>query len=278
MGVETVPVNDEILIRLGFFFGVLLLMVGWEALAPRRILRLPRKIRWPGNLGIVLLNSLTARFLFPLMPVGLAFFARERGWGLLNQIDLPSWMAIVSALVLMDFAIYLQHVVFHAFRILWRVHRMHHTDLDYDVTTGLRFHPLEIFLSLLLKLAVVALVGPGPAAVVIFEVLLNATSMFNHGNVRISTSVDRVIRLFVVTPDMHRVHHSVITRETDSNYGFNLPWWDRLFGTYREQPVMGHEGMTVGLDRFRDPKMLRLHWLLAIPFLRTPPEPDAGPD
>ena len=270
--------NNEILTRLGFFFGVLLLMVGWEVLAPRRILSLPRKLRWSANLGIVLLNSLTARFLFPLMPVAFAFLAHERGWGLLNQLDLPAWLEFGVALVLMDFAIYLQHVIFHAFRVFWRIHRMHHTDLDYDVTTGLRFHPIEIFLSLLLKLAVVALVGPAPAVVVVFEVLLNATSMFNHGNVRISIPVDRVLRLFVVTPDMHRVHHSVITRETNSNYGFNLPWWDRLFGTYRKQPAMGHEKMIVGLDRFRDPKMLRLHWLLAIPFLRTPSKSDPGPD
>jgi len=271
-------VNNEILTRLGFFFGVLLLMVGWEVLAPRRILSVSRKLRWSGNLGIVLLNTLTARFLFPLMPVGFAFLVDERGWGLLNQLDLPPWPAIGVALVLMDLAIYLQHVMFHAFRVFWRIHRMHHTDLDYDVTTGLRFHPIEILLSLLLKLAVVALVGPSPAAVLIFEVLLNATSMFNHGNVRIGTSLDRVLRLLVVTPDMHRVHHSIIRRETDSNYGFNLPWWDRLFGTYRKQPAMGHEKMIVGLDAFRDPKMLRLHWLLAIPFLRSPSGSDAVPD
>lgn len=262
--------NNEILIRLGFFFGVLVLMATWETMAPRRILGFPRKLRWSGNLGIILLNNLTARLLFPLMPASLAFLAHERGWGLLNHLDLPYWLALGIALVWMDFAIYLQHVMFHAFRIFWRVHRMHHTDLDYDVTTGLRFHPIEIFLSLLIKLAVVALIGPPPTAVLIFEVLLNATSMFNHGNVRISTPVDRVLRLFVVTPDMHRVHHSVIERETNSNYGFNLPWWDRLFGTYRKQPAMGHEGMTIGLDAFRDPKMLRLHWLLVIPFLRAP--------
>jgi sterol desaturase/sphingolipid hydroxylase (fatty acid hydroxylase superfamily) len=249
-----------------------------EVLAPRRILSVPRKLRWSGNLGIVLLNTLTVRFLFPLLPVSFAFLVQERGWGLLNQLDLPPWPAIGVALVLLDLAIYLQHVMFHAFRIFWRIHRMHHTDLDYDVTTGLRFHPIEIFLSLLLKLAVVALVGPAPAAVLIFEVLLNATSMFNHGNVRIDTSVDRVLRLLLVTPDMHRVHHSVIERETDSNYGFNLPWWDRLFGTYRKQPAMGHEKMIVGLDAFRDPKMLRLHWLLAIPFLRSDAGSDAVPD
>ncbi len=195
--------NNEILIRLGFFFGVLVLMGAWETIAPRRILSFPRKLRWSGNLGIILLNNLTARFLFPLMPAGLALLAHERGWGLLNHLDLPYWVALGVALVLMDLAIYLQHVMFHAFRIFWRVHRMHHTDLDYDVTTGLRFHPIEIFFSLLIKLAVVALIGPAPEAVLIFEVVLNATAMFNHGNVRINTAVDRVLRLFVVTPDMH---------------------------------------------------------------------------
>jgi sterol desaturase/sphingolipid hydroxylase (fatty acid hydroxylase superfamily) len=264
-------VNSEVLIRLVSFFGVFVLMLAWESVAPRRVVGFSRKTRWSGNLGVALLNILAARLLIPLIPVGFALLARERGWGLFNLLDLPAWVEIGAAFVLLDLVIYLQHVMFHAFRILWRIHRMHHTDLDYDVTTGLRFHPVETLVSLLIKLAAVALLGAPPAAVLIFEVVLNATSMFNHGNVRISTSVDRGLRLFVVTPDMHRVHHSVIRQETDSNYGFNLPWWDRLFGTYRPQPAMGHEGMTLGLDRFRDPKMLRLHWLLAIPFMRTPP-------
>lgn len=262
--------NNEILTRLGFFLGVLLFMVVWEILVPRRILSFPRKLRWSSNLGIVFLNNLTARFFFPLMPASVAFLAHEHGWGLLNHLNLSYWLAIGVALVLMDLAIYLQHVMFHALPLFWRVHRMHHTDLDYDVTTGLRFHPIEIFLSILLKLVVVAFIGPPPVAVLIFEVLLNSTSMFNHGNVRIRMPVDRVLRLFVVTPDMHRVHHSAITRETNSNYGFNLPWWDRLFGTYRNQPAMGHKSMTIGLETFRDPKMLRLHWLLVIPFVRAP--------
>jgi sterol desaturase/sphingolipid hydroxylase (fatty acid hydroxylase superfamily) len=259
--------NNEILIRLGFFFGVLVLMGAWETLSPRRTLGLPRKLRWSNNLGIIVLNNLTARFLFPLMPASLALLAQERGWGLLNLFDIAYLPAFVVSLVLMDLAIYLQHVLFHALRIFWRIHRMHHADLDYDVTTGLRFHPIEIFLSLLIKLAVVAAIGPPPEAVLVFEILLNATSMFNHGNVRIPVPVDRILRLFVVTPDMHRVHHSVIEEETNSNYGFNLPWWDRLFRTYRGQPAKGHDEMTIGLDAFREPRMLRLHWLLAIPFL-----------
>jgi len=262
--------NIEILTRLGFFFGILLLMVVWEVLAPRRTLRFSRKDRWYSNLGIVFLNGLTARFLFPLMPVAVAVLAQEHGWGLLNHLTLPPWLAVGVALVLMDLAIYLQHVMFHVLPVFWRLHRMHHADLDYDVTTGLRFHPIEIYLSLLLKLVVVALLGPPPVAVLIFEVVLNATSMFNHGNVRLSIPVDRGLRLFVVTPDMHRVHHSVILRETNSNYGFNLPWWDRLFGTYRKQPARGHEKMVIGLGTFRDPKLLRLHWLLAIPFINSP--------
>lgn len=261
--------DNETYLRLCFFLGVLILMVAWEGLFPRRVLHYPRPVRWGSNLGLVFINSLSARFLFPLFPVGMAILARERGWGLLNTLDLPCWLAVGIAVVLMDLAIYLQHVIFHALPILWRRQRMHHTDLDYDVTTGLRFHPLEIFLSLLIKLSVVALLGAPPAAVLIFEVSLNATAMFNHGNIRIHLLIDRVLRLFVVTPDMHRVHHSVIVQETNSNYGFNLPWWDRLFGTYRNQPALGHQSMTIGLEAFRDPKMLRLHWLLAIPFLKT---------
>ncbi len=263
--------DNEILIRVGSFFGFFALMLGWESVAPRRAVGFSRKTRWSGNLGIALLNIVAARLLVPLVPVGFALLARERGWGLFNLLDLAAWLEIGAAFLLLDLAIYLQHVLFHAVRILWRVHRMHHTDLDYDVTTGLRFHPVETLISLVIKLAAVAVLGAAPLAVLIFEVVLNATSMFNHGNVRIDTSFDRGLRLFVVTPDMHRVHHSVIREETDSNYGFNLPWWDRLFGTYRPQPARGHEGMTLGLDRFRDPKMLRLHRLLAIPFIKTPP-------
>jgi sterol desaturase/sphingolipid hydroxylase (fatty acid hydroxylase superfamily) len=261
--------NNEVSIRLGFFFAVLILVALWERVAPRRTLGYSKKVRWINNLGIVFLNSLAVRLLFPVVAVGMAFLAQERGWGILNRIELPYWMVAAFAVVWMDLAIYLQHVMFHALPALWRIHRMHHTDLDYDVTTGLRFHPIEIVLSMGIKLGVVALLGPPPAAVIVFEVLLNATSMFNHGNIRLPSVVDKVLRLILVTPDMHRVHHSIVRRETDSNFGFSIPWWDRLFGTYRSQPAMGHEGMTIGLEAFRDSKMLSLPWLLAIPFLRT---------
>ena len=267
--------NNEILIRLGFFFAVLLLMGLWEQLVPRRTRGYSRKVRWVNNLGLVLLNSLAVRWVFPVLAVGFAFLVQDRQWGVLNQFDLPYWLEVGLAVAFMDFSIYLQHVVFHALPTLWRIHRMHHADPDFDVTTGLRFHPIEIILSMGVKLAVVALLGASPIAVLIFEVVLNATAMFNHGNIRLPRGVDELLRLVMVTPDMHRVHHSIIRQETDSNFGFNLPWWDRLFGTYRNQPAMGHESMTIGLEIFRDPKMLTLPWLLAIPFIGTSP-PDSS--
>lgn len=259
--------NHETAIRLGVFLGVFILVAVGEVLAPRRVLEISKGVRWLGNLGIVFLNTLAVRALFPVAAVGMALLAEERGWGLLNNIELPYWLAVVVAVVVLDFVIYLQHVMFHAVPLLWRLHMMHHADLDYDVTTGARFHPIEIILSMLIKLAAVCVLGPPALAVLIFEVLLNATAMFNHGNLRIPLPIDRVLRLFVVTPDMHRVHHSVIARETNSNFGFNLPWWDRLCGTYRAQPEQGHEGMTIGLKQFRDPKRLTLPWMLALPFM-----------
>ena len=254
-------------LRLACFIGVLMAMAGWEVLAPRRRQLLSRRVRWPSNLGIAVLNTLLLRVAFPSAAVGVAALATERGWGLLNSIGLPAAAKLVLALVALDLAIYLQHVMFHAVPLLWRLHRMHHADLDVDVTTGARFHPLEILLSMGLKLAVVAALGASAMAVLIFEIALNATSMFNHGNVRLSAPLDRGLRWFVVTPDMHRVHHSVRPHETNSNFGFNLPWWDRLLGTYRAQPVDGHEGMMIGLDSFRDPREVRLDRMLAQPFV-----------
>jgi sterol desaturase/sphingolipid hydroxylase (fatty acid hydroxylase superfamily) len=253
-------------VRLASFLGVLLAMAVWEVLAPRRRRLIARGVRWPSNLGVALLNTLLLRLVFPSAAVGLAAIAAERQWGLLNNIPLPDWAALALALLALDLVIYLQHVMFHAVPALWRLHRMHHADLDIDVTTGARFHPIEILLSMGLKLAVVAALGAPVIAVLIFEVALNATSMFNHGNVMLPRPLDRVLRWLVVTPDMHRVHHSVRPNETNSNFGFNLPWWDRLFGTYRAQPVDGHEGMTIGLDSFRDPAELRLDRMLVQPF------------
>ena len=259
---------NEPAIRLGFFLGIFGLVALWEIAAPRRALGQPRWLRWYANIGIVAFNTALVRLLVPLAPVALAVLAAERGWGLLNQVALPFWLEVALSVVVLDFVIYLQHVMFHAVPALWRLHRMHHADLDFDVTTGSRFHPVEILLSVLLKMAAVAVIGPPAVAVLIFEVLLNGTSMFNHGNVRLPVSLDRVLRWFVVTPDMHRVHHSDIPAETNSNFGFNLPWWDRLFGTYRAQPALGHEGMTIGLDTFREAGELHLHRMLLQPFRR----------
>ncbi len=259
--------DHETAIRLGCFFGVLAAMAAWEAISPRRRLSQPRSLRWTGNLGIVALNTLIVRVLFPVAPVAAALFAAERGWGLFNAVGVPGWLAIAASVILLDLVIYGQHVMFHHVPVFWRLHRMHHADLDFDVTTGIRFHPIEIMLSMVIKMAAVAAIGAPAAAVLIFEVVLNATLMFNHGNVSLPPALDRVLRWVLVTPDMHRVHHSAIRAETDSNFGFNLPWWDRLFGTYRPQPQRGHDAMTIGLPAFRDPKWLRLDRLLAQPFV-----------
>jgi sterol desaturase/sphingolipid hydroxylase (fatty acid hydroxylase superfamily) len=253
-------------IRLGAFGGVFLAMAIWEVVGPRRQQTIARPVRWPSNLGIVVLDTLLVRLIFPTTAVGFALIVDARGWGLFHLVALPTWVIIVASVVLLDLAIYLQHVLFHAVPALWRLHRMHHADLAFDVTTGLRFHPIEILLSMLLKLAVIAALGTPAVAVLIFEVLLNATSMFNHGNVRIADKLDAILRWVVVTPDMHRVHHSIQSMETNSNFGFNLSWWDRLFGTYRPQPSAGQEAMTIGIEQFRDPRELRLDRMLIQPF------------
>jgi len=253
-------------IRLVSFAGILAVMAGWELLAPRRPLHESKAVRWVSNLGLVVVDTLLLRLLFPVLAVGMATLAAQEGWGLLNRTALPAWLAFVLAVVLLDGVIYLQHVMFHAVPALWRLHRMHHTDLDFDTTTGLRFHPIEILLSMGIKLAAVTVLGPPPGAVLVFEVLLNGMALFNHGNLRLPLALDRWLRLLVVTPDMHRVHHSIYPGETNSNFGFNLPWWDRLLGTYRAQPRDGHDGMTIGIEQFRDPRELWLHRLLVQPF------------
>lgn len=260
--------TNETILRLSFFIGVFAIMAIWEVLAPRRQLTVSRLLRWSNNLGLVFLNTLVLRFLFPAAAVGVAAVAEQQGWGLLNYAQLPFLLTVIIAVVAMDFVIYLQHVMVHAIPVLWRLHRVHHADLDYDVTTGARFHTLEIILSMLIKFATIVLLGPPLVAVVIFEVMLNATAMFNHGNVRLPKGLDRVLRWFLVTPDMHRVHHSVEDNEANSNFGFSLPWWDRLFGTYRDQPRAGHEGMTIGIHKYRDPKQVsQLPGMLALPFI-----------
>ncbi len=267
--------TTELAIRLAAFAGVFSVMALWELLAPRRPLAVGRASRWPSNLGILVVDVLAVRLLLPTAAAGVALVAAERGFGLFHVIGLPFWLAAPIGFLALDLVIYGQHVMFHHVPWLWRLHRMHHADLDIDVTTGVRFHPVEILLSLVIKIATVALLGIPVAAVVCFEVVLNATSMFNHANASLPAWLDRVARLMLVTPDMHRVHHSVLRQETDSNFGFNLPWWDRLFGTYRAEPRAGHDGMTIGLPVFRDPGELRLDRLLTQPF-RAPPEGSAA--
>jgi len=255
-------------IRLGFFIGIFLLMAIWELAAPRRVLTVSKIVRWSNNIGLVFINSVVLRLLFPAGAIGIAAFAAENGWGLLNYYSLPTVLAIVVAVVVLDFVIYLQHVLVHAIPVLWRFHRVHHADLDFDLTTGARFHTVEIILSMLIKFATIVVLGPPIVAVVIFEVVLNGMAMFNHSNVHLPLALDRVLRLLLVTPDMHRVHHSSEDNETNSNYGFNLAIWDRMFGTYIDQPRGGHEGMTIGIHKYRDPK--QVNWLpgmLALPFI-----------
>ncbi len=286
-----VLLEQEAAVRLAVFLGVLIAMAVWEVAAPRRRVEIPRLLRWTNNLGLVVLDTVLVRLAFPVLAVGLAVIADENGWGILNQLQLAGWVAVVLAVLALDFAIYLQHVLFHAVPALWRLHRMHHADLEFDVTTGLRFHPVEVLMSMAIKLGVVMVLGPPAIAVLVFEVLLNGTSMFNHSNIRLPARVDAALRLIVVTPDMHRVHHSIHPSETNSNFGFNIPWWDRLLGTYLAQPRAGHERMTIGIEQFRTRRDLWLDRMLIQP-LRGPasgypinrkadPSPDAqrkGPD
>ena len=267
MEINEFVLANEKTIRMGAFFGILGVMALWEILAPRRALTVSKAVRWFNNLGIVFFNSFLIRVIFPAAAVGMASFTSTQGWGIFNYFELPFWLVVISSVVIMDFIIYLQHVMVHAVPALWRLHRMHHADLDFDVTTGARFHPLEIILSMLIKFSTIVVLGPPVLAVVIFEVILNATAMFNHGNVRLPLGLDRVLRWLVVTPDMHRVHHSVEDDEANSNFGFNLPWWDRLFGTYRDQPRAGHQAMTIGIHKYREPKQVAwLPGMLLLPF------------
>ncbi len=258
--------DHEAAVRIIAFAGIMILMMLLEAGVPRRPRTLGRSQRWPANLGIVVLNTVTARLVLPLPPVAVALWAADSSIGLFNIINVPAFAAIVVCVVLLDFAIYLQHIVFHKVPILWRLHRMHHADTEIDVTTGIRFHPIEIILSLIIKMALIMVLGAPAVAVIIFEIVLNATSMFNHANFRLPLGADRLLRLFIVTPDMHRVHHSWHRDETDSNFGFSLSVWDRLCGTYRAQPRDGHDDMTIGLHEFRRGSDRGLWGLITIPF------------
>lgn len=247
MAFEQFVLAHEAAIRLGFFFTFFAAVGLWELWAPQRALTVHKALRWASNLGLVALNTLLLRLLFPVAAAGFAAWFGTQGWGLLNHLQVPFWLAMPPAVIALDGVIWLQHRMFHAVPVLWRLHRVHHADLDYDLTTGSRFHPIEMVLSMLIKLAAIAILGAPAVAVVAFEVLLSSAALFNHGNIRLPVGLDRVLRWFSVTPDMHRVHHSVAPDETNSNFGFNLPWWDRLFGTYRAQPRAGQAGMVIGL-------------------------------
>ena len=255
-------------IRLGIFILAFLIIAVWEVLAPRRKTTHQRKKRWYGNLGLGALNPLVLRFCFPVLVIGVAVQAQQYGWGLFNVIETPYVIELILCLLLFDLAIYGQHIVFHRLSWLWRLHKVHHSDPDFDLTTALRFHPLEIVLSMLIKMIVTVLLGAPPLAVLIFEIVLNLTAIFNHGNIYIPISVDRALRKFLVTPDMHRIHHSTVPTETNSNYGFNLSCWDHLFTTYTAEPGKGQESMAIGLDEFKGTDKLRLAELLTLPFRR----------
>ena len=266
-GMTDLVIHNEAAIRLGFFVGIFVLVALAELLVPRRNLTTSKMNRWIANLGIVVINTALLRLLFPITAVGMAVWVGERGWGLFNTTALPYGVEVILSAILLDFVIYLQHVLFHAVPTLWRLHMMHHADLDLDLTTGSRFHPIEIFLSMGIKVSAILVLGAPALGVILFEILLNGFAMFNHGNFYIPLGIDRVLRLLVVTPDMHRVHHSVVPSETNSNFGFNIPWWDRVLGTYRPQPSKGHEGMTIGLHQFRDPFQLNLLRIILLPFM-----------
>lgn len=262
--------ENEAIIRLGVFLGLFILFAVIEAKVPRRPRTQPRNRRWVTNWGIVILDTITLRLLalvLPLLAVGAAIDAQANGWGLMQALDVPLWLAVVAAVLIFDFAIWAQHLITHKIPILWRIHRVHHADRDMDVTTAIRFHPVEIALSMLLKIGLVYLLGPPAIGIVLFEIILNGTAMFNHANIRLPLWLDAIVRQVLVTPDMHRVHHSVHRYEHDSNYGFSLSIWDRMFGTYIAQPDAGHDDMTVGLE-WQDDQPSKLGWSLGLPFRR----------
>ncbi len=259
----------EMQARIAAFLGILVLVGLWEIIYPRKKRVASKALRWMNNLGLIFLNAMVLRFVFPFLAIGTAVLAEQKGWGVGYQLSLPYLPKIVLSVILLDMMIYLQHVVFHKFSFLWRLHQMHHIDPDLDVTSGVRFHPIEIVLSMVIKMGLVVLFGIPVEAVLIFEIVLNGSAMFNHGNIMIPLGLDRLLRWVIVTPDMHRVHHSVFREETDSNFGFFLSWWDRIFRTYKAQPQSGHDNMILGTGYFQDKKYLQLPWLLAVPFLKV---------
>ena len=258
--------THETCIRLGVFVSILLLMMSAEALFPRKTRVMGRTHRWTSNLLLIVIDGLFVRLLFPIVAVGVAIIAADKNWGLFNILDLPMWLEITLTIIILDMMIYWQHVASHHIPFLWAMHKVHHADRDIDVTTGSRFHPIEIALSMLYKMALVVILGAPVLAVILFELILNGCAMFNHSNVKLPIRLDRVLRRFIVTPDMHRVHHSTIVRETNSNYGFSLSLWDRIFRSYTAQPKDGHDGMVIGLEEHQNPGPKSLSWSLFLPF------------
>ncbi len=254
------------------FYGPLVLMLCWEFLAPRRIRARPILTRWFSNVAVAVLNAIALRWFFPILALGLAIVAQQRGWGLFNQLSLPSPVTIVASVLLLDLLAYVRHRLFHAIPACWRFHRMHHSDQDVDWSTGLRFHPFEAIITAVVRMLLVVVLGTPPEAVLMLELLVAVTALFQHGNVELPEFADRWLRYVLVTPDMHRVHHSVTKRETDSNYGVVFSCWDRLLGTYREYPMHGQALMQVGLTELADPRHINVHWMLALPFLSTSQE------
>ncbi|MBF0620649.1 MAG: sterol desaturase family protein [Magnetococcales bacterium] len=267
---ESWLLTNEASVRIGVFIGLFVLVALIEYLFPRRVLTAHRVGRWFSNISIVVLSNVLARFIMPITTMAMAYLCQQNGWGILNTVSLPHWLEIVLAVVVFDLAIYLQHLMFHAVPILWRLHMVHHADPDVDVTTGTRFHPIEIILSLFIKLVMIYLLGPPLVAVLAFEIILNALAMFNHGNIALPLWLDRLLRLLLVTPDVHRVHHSILAEETNSNFGFNLSIWDRLFGTYCAQPKLGHRKVVLGVTKIKGAESVNLLSLLLIPFRSNP--------
>ena len=270
---------DEPTVRLSAFVIVLAVMAGLETVLPRRKRLLPRLTRSLTNVSMVAAGTLLARLIIfgagllavPVAGVAAALLAEQHGWGLLHWVSVPEWTSVVFVIVVLDFAIWFQHVATHRVPLLWRVHRVHHADRDLDATSGLRFHPVETALSMLYRIPWVLALGAPPVAVVLFEIILNAGAVFNHANVALPLWLDRLLRAVIVTPDMHRVHHSVHGHEHNANFGFSLSIWDRLFSTYTDQPSDGHAGMTIGLEEFQTAKPARLDWSLALPFWQKHP-------
>lgn len=266
MPMERILLNAESIVRLAFFLAIFIMLTVWEVFAPRRPQHYGRWLRWPSNLMLVIIDTAVVRQFFPFAAVGMAFVTQAKGWGLLSAFDLPFIIKVGVTFLILDLAIYCQHRIFHSLPWLWRLHRVHHADREFDVTTGVRFHPIEIVLSMAIKFLVIVALGASPEAVLVFETMLNATAMFSHANISLGTRFEKFLRLIVVTPEMHRVHHSIYPEETNSNFGFNLPWWDWLLKTYRAQPRDGHLQMTIGLQEFRDGGELQLPRMLLQPF------------